>query len=213
MECLESVARHGGILEAGSVPRYDAGVAGADYLRGAIAELRKYRRLAEAAIAQVPEEHFFSTIGPESNSIAIVMKHIAGNMRSRWTDFLTADGEKPDRERDSEFEREDGDDSAGVRRRWDAGWEALFAAVEPLSEADLSRTVTIRGEPHTVMEAIQRQLTHYAYHVGQIVFLARHFTGPGWKSLSIPKGQSKTFDVNKSGGAYRIPPSDVRRQT
>jgi uncharacterized damage-inducible protein DinB len=180
-------------------------VAGADYLRGAIAELRKYRRLAEAAIAQVPEEHFFSTIGPESNSIAIVMKHIAGNMRSRWTDFLTADGEKPDRQRDSEFEREGGDDPAGVRRRWDAGWEALFAAVEPLSEADLGRTVAIRGEPHTVMEAIQRQLTHYAYHVGQIVFLARHFAGPGWKSLSIPKGQSKTFDVNKSGGAYRIP--------
>ena len=204
MEGLERVARHGGILEAGSVPRYDAGVAGADYLRGAIAELRKYRRLAEAAIAQVPEAALFSTIGPESNSIAIVMKHIAGNQRSRWTDFLTTDGEK-NRERDSEFEREAADDAASIRRRWDAGWESLFAAVEPLSEADLGRTVAIRGEPHTVMEAIQRQLTHYAYHVGQIVFLARHFAGPGWKSLSIPKGQSKTFDVNKSGGAYRIP--------
>jgi len=186
------------------VPRYDAGVAGAEYLRGAIAELRKYRRMAEAAIAQVPDDHLFSTIGPESNSIAIVMKHIAGNQRSRWTDFLTTDGEK-NRERDSEFEREAADDAASIRRRWDAGWESLFAAVEPLSEADLGRTVAIRGEPHTVMEAIQRQLTHYAYHVGQIVFLARHFAGPGWKSLSIPKGQSKTFDVNKSGGAYRIP--------
>ena len=180
-------------------------MAGTDYLSVAIADLRKYRRLAEAALRQVPEDRLFDTIGPESNSIAVVMKHIAGNMRSRWTSFLTADGEKPDRERDSEFEIGAADDAAAIRRRWDEGWELLFAALEPLTEADASRTITIRGEPHTVMEAIQRQLTHYAYHIGQIVFLARHAAGPRWHSLSIPKGQSKTFDVSKSGSPYKIP--------
>jgi hypothetical protein len=180
-------------------------MAGADYLPGAISELRKYRRLAEAALRQVPEDRLFTAIGPESNSIALVMKHIAGNMRSRWTNFLSTDGEKADRERDNEFEIEPGDDAASIRRKWDHGWELLFAALEPLTEADVSRTVAIRGEPHTVMEAIQRQLTHYAYHIGQIVFLARHAAGERWHSLSIPKGQSKTFDVSKGGTPYKIP--------
>jgi hypothetical protein len=180
-------------------------MAGVEYLSGAISELRKYRRLAEAALRQVPESQLFTTIGPESNSIAVVMKHIAGNMRSRWTHFLSSDGEKPARERDSEFEIGPGDDAASIRKMWDEGWELLFAALEPLSEADVSRTVTIRGEPHTVMEAIQRQLTHYAYHIGQIVFLARHAAGERWHSLSIPKGQSKTFDVSRSGTPYKIP--------
>ena len=199
MECLESVARHGGILEAGSVPRYDAGVAGADYLRGAIAELRKYRRLAEAAIAQVPEEHFFSTIGPESNSIAIVMKHIAGNMRSRWTDFLTSDGEKPDRNRDTEF----ADPPAtreSLMQTWSDGWNAMFTALGPLTDADLNRTVTIRGEAHSVMQAINRQTAHYAYHCGQIVFLAKHLHHSNWKSLSVPRGQSAQFNSKVAAG-------------
>jgi hypothetical protein len=181
-------------------------VAGAEYLSGAIAELRKYRRLADAALKQVPADRLFAAIGPESNSIAVVMKHISGNMRSRWTGFLTSDGEKPNRERDSEFEIGPGDDAAEIRRRWDEGWDLMFAALEPLSEADLSRTITIRGEPHSVMEAIQRQLTHYAYHIGQIVFLARHEAGHRWHSLSIPKGQSKTFDVSKSGSPYAVKP-------
>lgn len=205
MKGVEHVAGHGGILEAGSVPRYDPSMAGAEYLSGAISELRKYRRLAEAALRQVPEGQLFTTIGPESNSIAVVMKHIAGNMRSRWTDFLSSDGEKTTRERDSEFEIGPADDAASIRRMWDEGWELLFAALEPLSEADVSRTITIRGEPHTVMEAIQRQLTHYAYHIGQIVFLARHAAGGHWHSLSIPRGQSKSFDVAKSGTPYKIP--------
>jgi uncharacterized damage-inducible protein DinB len=204
MEGVEDVAGHGAILEAGTVPRYDPDMASVEYLPGVIAEFRKYRRLAEAALRQVPDDQLFATIGPESNSIAIVMKHIAGNMRSRWTGFLLSDGEKPDRERDSEFEIEAGEDAAAIRRKWDHGWELLFAALEPLTEADLSRTITIRDEPHTVMEAIQRQLTHYAYHIGQIVFLARHAAGGRWHSLSIPKGQSKTFDVSKSGTPYKV---------
>jgi hypothetical protein len=183
---------------------YDPAVAGAEYLSGAIAELRKYRRLADAALKQVPPDGLFTAIGPESNSIAVVMKHISGNMRSRWTNFLSSDGEKPTRERDSEFEIGEADDAASIRRRWDEGWDLLFGALEPLTEADLSRTITIRGEPHSVMEAIQRQLTHYAYHIGQIVFLARHAAGERWHSLSIPRGQSKTFDVSKSGSPYKI---------
>lgn len=204
MEGVEDVAGHGGILEAGLVPGYDPAMAGADYLKTTIAEFRKYRRLAEAALRQVPEDQLFATIGPESNSIAVVMKHVAGNMRSRWTNFLGSDGEKPSRERDSEFEIGPGDDAASLRRMWDEGWQLLFAAIEPLTEADLSRTITIRGEPHTVMEAMQRQLTHYAYHIGQIVFLARHAAGAKWHSLSIPKGQSKTFDVSKAGTPYKV---------
>jgi uncharacterized damage-inducible protein DinB len=180
-------------------------VASSEYLPTALSDFRKYRRLAEAALKQVPADQLFATIGPESNSIAVVMKHIAGNMRSRWTGFLSSDGEKPSRERDSEFEIGAADDGASIRRQWDEGWELLFAALEPLTEADLSRTITIRDEPHSVMEAIQRQLTHYAYHIGQIVFLARHAAGAKWHSLSIPRGQSKTFDVSKSGSPYKIP--------
>jgi uncharacterized damage-inducible protein DinB len=179
-------------------------MAGADYLQTALSDFRKYRRLAEAALRQVPEDGLFTAIGPESNSIAVVMKHIAGNMRSRWTNFLHDDGEKTSRDRDSEFEIREGDDAASIRREWDAGWDLLFAALEPLTEADLSRTITIRGEAHSVMEAIQRQLTHYAYHIGQIVFLARHAAGSRWHSLSIPKGQSKTFDVSKAGTPYKF---------
>lgn len=176
------------------------------YLEDTLRQLRKYKGLAEAAIAQVAPDDLFRTIDPESNSIAIVMKHVSGNMRSRWRDFLTTDGEKPDRRRDREFEREPGDDPGTIRARWEEGWRLAFAAIEPLRDADLERIVTVRGEPHTVFEAIARQLTHYAYHVGQIVTLARHFAGPRWRSLSIPKGESARFDVSKEGRPYEISP-------
>lgn len=166
------------------------------WLVDALRELRKYRTMAERAVAQVPEERWFTRLDPESNSLALLMKHMAGNMRSRWTDFLTTDGEKPDRRRDAEFEDED-DTPASIRARWDDGWRRVFAALEPLRAPDLARTVTIRGEPHTVQQAIQRQLTHYAYHVGQLVFLAKHLAGPSFQSLSIPRGKSADFDVTK----------------
>jgi hypothetical protein len=179
-----------------SVPRH--------FLEDTLLQLRKYKGLAEGALAQVADGDLFRSVDPESNSIAIVMKHVSGNMRSRWTDFLTSDGEKPDRQRDSEFETESGDTRASISAGWENGWRLLFSALESLSPSDLERTVAIRGEPHTVLQAIQRQLTHYSYHVGQIVFLARHFAGPRWRSLSIPKGKSKDFDVARDGRPYRM---------
>jgi Protein of unknown function (DUF1572) len=175
----------------------------AEFLEDVLLQFRKYKSLADGAIEQIDNTQLFRPPDAESNSVALIMKHMAGNMRSRWTRFLTSDGEKPDRNRDSEFEREPSDSSANIRERWDSGWAALFAAIEPLRPDDLGRTVTIRGEPHTVLQAIDRQLTHCAYHVGQIVFLARHLAGPNWKSLSIPKGKSKDFEVARNGSAYR----------
>jgi len=172
-------------------------------LADAIGQFRKYYSLAGGALAQVEDADFFRTIDSESNSIALIVKHLAGNMRSRWTDFLTTDGEKPDRNRDTEFEREARDTREAILERWEDGWNRLFAALAPLTEADLSRQVPIRGEPHTVQQAVHRQLTHYAYHVGQIVFLARHFAGARWRSLSIPKGKSKEFEVARDGKPYR----------
>jgi uncharacterized damage-inducible protein DinB len=168
-----------------------------------ILQLGKYRQLAERALAQSPQDKFFTQIGEESNSLAVMVKHMAGNMRSRWTDFLTTDGEKPDRMRDSEFETAE-DSYESVMAAWDAGWGTTLDAISSLSWEDLEATVTIRGERHTVIEAINRQLTHYAYHVGQIVFLARHFAGPKWQSLSIPKGKSAEFEVAKSGSRYDV---------
>ena len=175
----------------------------ANYLEDTVRQLRKQRALAEAAIAQVDNDQLFEQIGPEVNSIATTMKHVAGNMLSRWTDFLTTDGEKPDRDRDSEFELGAEDTPANVRARWDRAWEVTIAAIESLEPADLVRTVTIREEPHTVVEAINRQVSHYSYHVGQIVQLAKYFAGESWKSLSVPRGRSNDFDVNKSGARYR----------
>ena len=180
------------------------------FLEDAVLQLRKYKGLADGAVAQVAEADLFRSVDAESNSIAIVMKHVAGNMKSRWTDFLTTDGEKPDRDRDTEFETEPGDTRASVAARWEEGWRLLFSAIEGLAPSDLSRTVAIRGEPHTVLQAIQRQLTHYAYHVGQVVFLARHFAGPRWRSLSIPKGRSKDFDVARNGRPYRTTVEETR---
>jgi hypothetical protein len=167
-------------------------------------QFRKYKKLAEGALAQVADADFFRTIDPESNSVALVVKHMAGNMRSRWTDFLTSDGEKADRNRDEEFEARAADTRESLMAAWEAGWALTFEAIAPLRPEDLLAEIPIRGEKHTVMQAVHRQLTHYAYHVGQIVLLARHFAGPRWKSLSIPKGQSKDFDVARSGEAYRI---------
>jgi uncharacterized protein DUF1572 len=175
---------------------------GRAYLEDVILQFRKYKKLADEALAQVTDADLFRSPDPESNSIAVILKHISGNMRSRWTDFLTTDGEKPDRDRDREFELDGGDSNPRVIERWEEGWKLLFAALAPLSPADLTRTVPIRGEPHTVLQALDRQLTHYAYHVGQIVYVARHYAGSRWNSLSIPKGKSREFDVARDGKPY-----------
>lgn len=154
------------------------------------------KALAEGAIAQVTSEQFRAAASPSDNSIAVIVKHVGGNLLSRWTDFLTSDGEKPERNRDLEFELTAEDSQASLMRRWESGWATLFAALESLTDADLGRTITIRGEPLSVLQAINRQLTHYAYHVGQIVYIAKHHAGASWRTLSIPKGQSKTFNAN-----------------
>ena len=176
---------------------------GRHYLDDAIAELRKYKKFADKAVAQVSDADYFRQLDPESNSVGLVMKHIAGNLRSRWTDFLTTDGEKADRNRDTEFEKHGSDSRESISARWESGWQALFDALAPLTGDDLQRTVEIRGQPHTVMQAINRQLTHYASHIGQIVFLAKHFAGDRWKTLSIPRGKSREFEVTKNGSPYR----------
>jgi hypothetical protein len=152
-----------------------------------------YKKLAEGAMEQVTDDQLFLTLDEEMNSIAIIVKHMAGNMRSRWTDFLTSDGEKPDRNRDTEF-IEPPNTRADLVRLWNDGWQRVFDAIEPLSDSDLERKVTIRGEPHSVMQAINRQLVHYAYHSGQIVFLAKHFKASEWKSLSVPRNKSADFN-------------------
>lgn len=164
-----------------------------NYHADAIHSFRNYKKLAERAIEQVSDDEFFVQIDEESNSIAVIVKHIAGNLHSRWRDFLTSDGEKPDRNRDTEFEMID-DTRGSLMEFWETGWQTLFVNVEPLTASDLARTVTIRGEPHTVIEAINRQLTHYSYHVGQIVFLAKHLKSSGWKTLSVPRNRSAEFN-------------------
>lgn len=160
-------------------------------LEAQLKEFRKYKALVEKALAQVSDKDFFRQIDPESNSIAVIMKHLAGNMRSRWTDFLTTDGEKPDRDRDGEFVIDGDDTRAGLEARWQAGLNLSFGAVEALSDADLGREVLIRGEPHTVQRAICRNLAHLAYHAGQIVFLARHLASDHWQTLSIPRNPGR----------------------
>jgi hypothetical protein len=166
---------------------------GAAYLADALRNFRSYKKLAEEALAQAGDANVFRLIDPDANSIAILIKHLSGNMRSRWTNFLTSDGEKPDRHRDREFENDPGATRADVMKWWDEGWRCVFEAITPLRPEDLSRTVFIAGREHTVLQAISRQLLHYAGHVNQIVMLAKHFRGAEWKSLSIPKGQSETF--------------------
>ena len=161
-------------------------------MEDSLSVLRYYKKLAEGAMEQVADAQLFATLDPEMNSIAIVAKHMAGNMRSRWTDFLTSDGEKPNRDRDREFV-EPPRTRAALMETWQQGWDLVFQALEPLSDADLARRVTIRGEPHTVMQAINRQIAHYSYHCGQIVFLAKHWKAGDWKSLSVPRNRSEEF--------------------
>ena len=165
-----------------------------DYLRETVRQFRGLKKTADKALAQTSDADFFEALDPESNSIALIVKHLAGNMKSRWTDFLTADGEKPDRHRDSEFQLEPADTRESLQHFWEEGWRLLFAALEPLSPEDFAKTVTIRGEPHSLLRAISRQVAHYAYHVGQLVFLAKHLAGSRWVSLSIPRGQSEQFN-------------------
>jgi len=169
------------------------------YIKDSIALFRQYKRLADRAIEQMSDEQLYTAIDPESNSIAIIMKHIAGNMRSRWTDFLSSDGEKPNRNRDTEFEAAPATRSE-LLAMWEEGWRLVFAALEPLSDSDLTRKVLIRTEPHSVMQAINRQIAHYAMHIGQIVFLAKHLAGANWKTLSIPRGKSAEFMADVSAG-------------
>ncbi|MGD1063564.1 MAG: DUF1572 domain-containing protein [Terracidiphilus sp.] len=169
------------------------------FIEDALSLFRFSKSLAERAMAQVTDEQLFVTLDPDANSIAIIVKHMAGNMRSRWTDFLTTDGEKPDRNRDREFI-----DPPATRAEllavWEDGWNCLFAAIEPLTDADLARTVTIRGESHSVLQAINRQLGHLSYHVGQIVLLAKHFAGDHWQSLSVPRNRSAEFNRKVAAG-------------
>lgn len=169
------------------------------YLEDARAIFRHYKKLADRAIAQVADTDLTRTLDPEMNCIAIIMKHMAGNMLSRWTDFLTTDGEKPSRDRDSEFENPPAI-RAELLAQWERGWDALFHALDPLTDADLARTVTIRGEAHSVTQAINRQVAHLSYHVGQIVLLAKHFQSSNWKSLSIPRKQSEQFNQKVRSG-------------
>jgi hypothetical protein len=168
---------------------------GAHYLEDALRTFRDYKKLAERAFAQIEDADFFRTIDEESNSIAVNMKHMAGNMISRWTDFLTTDGEKPERNRDLEFVMLPETTRAEMIGYWERGWQCAFKAIEPLQPEDLMRTVTIRGQDHTVVQAINRQIAHYAYHVGQIVYLAKHFKRRDWQTLSVPKNKSAEFNI------------------
>jgi uncharacterized protein DUF1572 len=168
------------------------------YLEEIKRQLRGHKRMAEAAIAQLEDAELFTLIDPESNSVAILIKHIAGNARSRFTDFLTTDGEKPDRFRDQEFEVTATTTREELLRWWEEGWSTVFSTLDSLKPEDISRTVTIRSEPHTVLQALNRALAHFAQHTGQIVFLAKHLRSKEWNTLSIPRGKSQEF---KTGGA------------
>lgn len=169
------------------------------YLEEIKRQFRGHKRMGEAAMAQLADADFFVALDPESNSVAALVKHIAGNARSRFTDFLTSDGEKPDRNRDSEFA-----DPATTRQQlldqWETGWAILFGALEPLTDVDLGRTITIRGEAHSVMQAINRQVAHYPHHVGQIVLLAKHYACNHWQSLSVPRNRSAEFNQKVAAG-------------
>lgn len=169
------------------------------YLKDSLDVLRYYKLLAERAMAQIPDEAFGITLDAESNSIATIVKHLAGNMRSRFTDFLASDGEKPDRNRDGEFEEPPGTRTE-VMEVWENGWNCLFHALTPLTEEDLTRKILIRAEPHSVMQAINRQIAHYSYHIGQIVYLAKHFAGNDWRAVTVPRGKSAEFTARVARG-------------
>jgi hypothetical protein len=170
------------------------------YVRDAEKTFHYYKHLAERAMAQVPDEALTRCLDAESNSIALIVKHMAGNMRSRWVDFLVSDGEKANRHRDTEFEAPP-ESRVELLAMWEEGWKCVFDALAPLTDADLGRTVLIRRELHSVMQAIQRQIAHCSYHIGQIVFAAKHCAGERWTSLSIPRGKSSEFTVHVREGA------------
>jgi hypothetical protein len=163
------------------------------YLEDSILQFRKMKQLAEKAMSQISDEEFFALLDEESNSIALTVKHISGNLRSRWTAFLTTDGEKDWRNRDTEFHLTANDSRESLMQAWEAGWQILFEALEPLRIADFDKKITIRGEPHSIVQAINRQLTHYSYHIGQIVFLAKHLKSAEWKTLSVARNRSEEF--------------------
>ena len=169
------------------------------YLKDATDLFRYYKRLGDRAIEQAPDEALGATLDEESNSIAIIVKHLTGNMRSRWTDFLNSDGEKPDRNRDSEFEAPPAT-RAALLGLWEPSWKTVFDSLAPLVDADLTRTIYIRSEAHSVLQAINRNLTHTAYHVGQIVYLAKHFAGSKWNTLTVPRGKSSQFNASVASG-------------
>lgn len=169
------------------------------YLKDSTTLLRYYKMLGEKAMAQVSDSNLLTTLDAESNSIAIIVKHLAGNMVSRWTDFLTTDGEKPGRDRDAEFV-EPPQTRAELLAMWDPAWKVVFDSIAPLTEEDMSRTIRIRGEAHSVMQAINRQVAHYAYHIGQIIFLAKHLASDRWNSLSVPRGKSAEFNARVASG-------------
>ena len=168
-------------------------------MEDSIAIFRYYKKLAERAMEQVSDEQLFAVLDGEMNSIAVIVKHMTGNMRSRWTDFLTSDGEKPGRDRDAEFSNPPATREA-LLELWEDGWQCVLGTLESLSDADLGRTITIRGEPHSVMQAINRQVAHYSYHCGQIVFLAKHFASDHWRTLSVPLGKSAEFNQRVQAG-------------
>jgi hypothetical protein len=168
------------------------------YVQVVLREYRRLKVLADDAMVQLPDEQFFASPSQGDNSIAIIVKHVGGNLLSRWVEFLTSDGEKPSRNRDAEFRLTADDNRAKLIELWERGWAALFAALEPLGDSDMSRVIVIRGEPLTVLQAVNRQLAHYAYHVGQIVYVAKHYRGPTWRTLSIPVGRSDEFNRKPS---------------
>jgi len=171
----------------------------AKYLDEIKRQLHGHKRLAESAMSQLNDEQFFTAIDPESNSVAIIVKHISGNAHSRFSDFLISDGEKPDRLRDREFEIESTTNRTDIMHYWENGWAIVFTTIDSLQPADAERIVTIRQEPHTVMQALNRALAHYAQHTGQIVFLAKHLRSSQWQTLSIPRGKSEEYKVARAG--------------
>jgi len=173
------------------------------YLEEIKRQFRGHQRMGERALAQLEEKDFFVTLDPQSNSVAALVKHIAGNARSRFTDFLTSDGEKPDRFRDQEFEVSEKTTREEVMRWWEQAWFHVFSALDSLKPDDVLRTVTIRQEPHTVMQALNRSLAHYAQHIGQIVFLAKHLRSAQWQTLSIPRGKSEEYKAGSPKGFSR----------
>jgi Protein of unknown function (DUF1572) len=184
---------------------------GSHYLDEVRRQFRGYKRLGEGAMSQLKEEEMFITLDPESNSVAILVKHLAGNMRSRFTDFLTTDGEKPNRNRDQEFEITANTTREQIMRWWEEGWTQVFSTIAALKPEDLLRTVTIRGEPHTVLQAINRQLAHYSGHVSQIIFLAKHLRSREWKTLSIPRSKSQGFNPMAKQSNRGLPQEDDKK--